>query len=304
VCLAGRGVPAVHNGMPIDEKTLSKYRNFWYAGYGGAALTLDRLAEKQVRAFAAQGLFGANAVVGIEHFDDPAYSRVVEEVFKPELAKAGVKRVVTQAAPRGGLEATSYVTYFRREGVTHVLFLGEGGLYPLFFMRAAEDQQYFPKYGLHTDMALGQLLQPGAPAAQQANAKVIGWTPAVDVDNAHDPGPVSARNALCLDIQKRAGQDMSNRGALVTAIGYCDGLFLLQDSLAKVTQISVAGLAAGIGNLNTSFVSSGVFGTRFTPTKPDGVDLYRDMKFDVSVAPGANVPCNCYRYTTGSKAFP
>ncbi len=144
-CLAARGVPAIHNGMPIDEQTLNKYRNYWYAGYGGASLTLDRLAEKQVKVFAQQGLFGENAVVGIEYFDDPAYKRVVEEVFKPELAKAGVKKVVLQGAPHGGAEATSYVAAFRAAGVTHVLFMGEGALYPLFFMPRRRQSAVLPQ---------------------------------------------------------------------------------------------------------------------------------------------------------------
>ncbi|MEY2470552.1 MAG: hypothetical protein QOF21_3250 [Actinomycetota bacterium] len=294
VCLASRGVPAIHDGMPIDEQTLSKYRGFWYTGYGGAALTLDRLAEKQVKVFAQQGFFGDNAVVGIEHFDDPAYKRVIEEVFKPELAKAGVKKVVLQAAPRGGFDATPYVTSFRRQGVTHVLFFGEESLYALFFMRAAGVQAYKPRYGLHTGMAMGQLLQQAAPDAQLANSNAMGWTPVVDVDNAHDPGPVSPRNTLCIDIQRKAGQDMSNRSAAITAIGYCDGLFLLQDALAKVPRVDVAGLAAGITGLGRSYVSPGVFGTNFA--RPDGVDSYRDVQFSQD--------CKCFQYVGPTKAFP
>jgi len=298
ICLAKRGVPAIHNGMPIDEKTLNDYRNFWYTSFGGAGLTLDRLAEKQVKVYASQGLFGPDAVVGIEHFDDPAYKRVVDEVFRPELAKVGVKKIVTQPAPRGGLEATSYVVNFKREGVTHVLFLGEGGLYPLFFMRAAEDQQFFPKYGLHTDHAMALLLQgqAGAPPQQLANANAMGWTPAVDVDGVHDPGPVSARNALCLDIQKKAGQDMSNRGALVTALGYCEGVFLLQQALAPVREITVAGLSAGMSALGTSFASAGTFATRFSPGRRDGVDAYRDVKYTIG--------CGCFAYTSPVKGMP
>ncbi len=294
VCLAGRGVPAIHNGMPVDQQTLNKYHGFWYAGYGGAAMTLERLAEKQVKVFAQQGFFGKDAVVGIEYFDDPQYRRVINDVFKPELARAGVNKVVLQAAPRGGIEATSYVTAFRGAGVTHVLFFGEESLYALFFIRAADTQLYSPRYGLHTGMAMGQLLQQASPANQMANANAFGWTPVVDVDNAHDPGPVSARNSLCLDIQRAAGQDMANRGAAITAIGYCDGLFLLQDALARVPRIDVPGLAAGITALGTNYVSPGVFGTNFL--RPDGVDAYRDIVFKRD--------CNCFQYLGPTKAFP
>ncbi len=107
---------------------------------------------------------------------------------------------------------------------------------------------------------------------------------------------MSARNTLCYLIQRNAGQDMSNRGAATTALGYCDGMFLLQDALAKVTKVDVAGLAAGMGGLGTSYVSPGVFGTKFLVNKPDGAEAYRDIAFKTD--------CNCFQYVGATKNFP
>jgi hypothetical protein len=296
VCLAKRGVPGMHFGMPIDENTLKSYRDYWYSGYGGTGLTLDRTAEKEVKVFASRGWFGPNAVVGIEYYDDPAYKRVIDTVYTPLLHAAGVKKIVLQGAPRGGTEATSYVVRFRNEGVTNVLFLGEAGLYPLFFMRAADTQGYTPKYGLSTDHAPAASLQGTAPARQLANAIGMGWTPIIDVDAAHDPGPVNSNNALCLDIMRKAGQDMSSRQPQITALGYCHGLFWFQAALAKAKDITVAGLSLGAAGLGTSFASPGVYGTRYTSLIHDGVDAYRDFTFKTD--------CNCFVYTSPPKQFP
>lgn len=295
-CLAQRGVPGVHLGMPIDENTLKGYRDYWYSGYGGTGLTLDRLAEKQVKVLAARGWFGPNAVVGIEYFDDPAYKRVVDQQFVPLLKAAGVKKIVLQGAPRGGTEATSYVVRFRNEGVTNVLFLGEAALYPLFFMRAADTQGYRPKYALNTDQAPAASLQVAAPAGQLRNAIGMGWTPILDVDAAHDPGPVNANNSLCLDLMRRAGQDMASRQPQITALGYCHGLFWLRQALASATDITVGGLAQGVAALGTSFNSPGVYGTRYSATMHDGVDAYREFAFQTG--------CNCFVYTSPPKRFP
>lgn len=295
-CLAGRGVPGIHVGMPIDESTLAQFRDFWYSGFGGSGLTLDRLAEMQVKVFAARGFFQPGAVVGIQYFDDPAYRRVVDQTMVPLLKANGVQRIVLQGAPRGGSEATSYVVRFRREGVTNVLFLGEAAAYPMFFMRAADTQGYFPRYGLNTDQAPAANLQVAAPPRQLRNAIGMGWTPIVDVDQARDPGPVNENNALCLELMRKAGQDMSSRQPQITALSYCHGLFLLKAAMAAAPEVTYLGLSVGVAALGTSFASPGVFGTRFSTTQHDGVDAYRDFAF--------RDECTCFVYTSPPKRFP
>lgn len=293
-CLAKAGVPGVHDQMPVDEGTLARHRDAYYSGGHVGGMTLDRLARSSTQVFAKRGFFGKDAVVGIVHFDDPAYVRVVDKQYRPALRAAGVTKVVTQAAPRflEGQYAT-YVSGFQAAGVTHVMFLGEAGGYPLMFMQAAENQLYRPKYGLRTDNFPAAVLQGAAPKEQLKNTMSMGWMPSLDVDAARDPGPVSSSMQLCLEIQRAAGQNMDDRGARGTALGYCNGLFFLRDSLARSSSITAADLARSVGRLGTSFVSPQVFGTRYSATQHDGVGAYRDLGYDAG--------CSCFTYTSPVK---
>lgn len=276
MCLADRGVPGIHDGMPVQEALAAQYRPYYYSTL---TTTVDRSVATQVRVFGDRGWFSDGAVVGLQHFDDPLYQAVVDDVFIPAVRSYGVERIVTQPAPRGGADgATSYSARFRAEGVTHVMFLGEAGAYPLFFMRGAQSQLYSPQYGLSTDNQL-ITLQAGAPPEQLANAIAMGWVPALDVDTPQDPGPVSAENTLCLDIQRQAGQDMSNRGSQLTALGYCSGLFFLQQALALAPSVTVEGLGQGAAALGSGFASPAVYGTTYTAARHDGVSAYRDLAF-------------------------
>ncbi len=289
-CLAKVGVPGVHDQMPVDEGTLATQRSFYYSGGHVGGMTLDRLARSSTQVFAKRGFFGKDAVVGIVHFDDPAYVRVVDQQYRPALKAAGVTKVVTQAAPRF-LEGqySTYVSQFQASGVTHVMFLGEAGGYPLLFMQAAENQLYRPKYGLRTDNFPGAVLQGAAPKEQLKNSMSMGWMPSLDVDAARDPGPVSSSAKLCLEIQREASQNMDDRGARGTALGYCNGLFFLRDSLAKSSSITSAELARTVSQLGASFVSPQVFGTRYSSAQHDGVGSYRDL--------GYGAECSCFNYT-------
>ena len=275
-CLAKADVPGLHEALPLDAKTLQTYFKYWYSN---SQVVLDRMIVNQVRNYCSRGFFATGAKVGMEYFDDPSMKRIVDETFIPELAKCGVpkKNVFLQAAPRGGQNATPYAAAFKRDGVTNVMFLGEGSLYPLFFMRAADQQGYRPKYGLSTAQTPALLLQDLVPAAQLKNAIGIGWLPTADVDAPQDPGPVNSRNSLCMDIERKAGQDMSNRQAAFQSSLYCGGLWWLQDNLAKASGLNSEGLFAAVNNLGTSFVAPTTWGVSFTSTKHDGPRIYRDF---------------------------
>lgn len=275
VCLASRGVPGVHDGLPEDEATIEQYRGFFYQTM---AISLDRQAANEVEVLGQQG-FWKNAVVGIEYFEDKAYRRVVDEVYIPRLKAYGVTKFVLQGAPRGGTEGASYAARFQREGVTHVLFIGEASLYPLFFMRGAENQLYYPKYSLNSGQQLASTLQGAAPPAQLANASAVGWFPVSDTDASHDPGPPNAKTTQCFDIQRKAGQDMSARGAALTALGYCSALFFFRDALAKAPSVTAAGLQTAVNGLGGSYVSPANYGTFFGPKMHTGVSRYRDLRY-------------------------
>jgi ABC-type branched-subunit amino acid transport system substrate-binding protein len=301
-CLAKKGVPAEHDAMPIDEQRLSTYRDFYYSGTGANTLTIDRSATVRVKALGARGWFKDESaakptVVGIIHYNDGFHANVVNKKMTPLIKSFGVDKVVVQAAPRGAQTPdATYVSRFQAEGVTHVFFLGEANAYPMTFMAAAENQQYRPKYGLTSEQSPAFLESTSPiPRAQLANATGVGWSALVDVNNPADPGPSGPNEKLCLDIEKKAGQDMSERGARLTASTYCNALFFLKQNVENAPALSPAGLAQAVAGLGTGFDNIGVFSpTSYSATKHDGADTYRDFEFKN----GAFV------YTSGNKRMP
>jgi hypothetical protein len=75
------------------------------------------------------------------------------------------------------------------------------------------------------------------------------------------------------------------------ALGYCDGLLLLQRALAGAQEISLARLRAGVDQLATSFESPMTFATHFAPGRHDGAAAVRMLAFDGS--------CTCFVYRGG-----
>ena len=291
-CLAKAGVPSVNYQMPVDEQLLAKYHDYYYSVGHAAGLTLDRQARESTRVFHKRGWFGPDAVVGIMHFDTPAHHRVVSKEFLPELKAAGVGKVVVEAsADFVQANYNSVVLRFRTEGVTHVMFLGQNGGYPLMFMNAAEAQGFRPKYGLRTDNFPASIA-PSVPTEQLRRVTGMGWQPTLDVAPENDP-PRSAPGELCMRIMKDAGQDMSQRGAEGTALAYCDGLFFLRKSLGSAAQLSVAGMSSAVAGLDRGYQSPLVFGTRFSRSRHDGVDAVRPIDF--------RDDCSCLAYSGPEK---
>ena len=301
-CLAKKGVPAEHDAMPIDEQRLSPYRDFYYSGTGANTLTVDRSATVRVKVLGGRGWFKDESatkptVVGIIHYNDPYYAEVVNKKMSPLIKSFGVKKVVVQAAPRGATTPDStYVARFQQEGVTHVFFLGEANTYPMTFMAAAENQRYRPKYGLTSEQSPAFLETTSPiPRAQLANSTGVGWSALVDVNNPADPGVSGPNEQLCLDIQKKAGQNMADRGARLTASTYCNALFFLKQNLEKAPALSPAGLAQAVAGLGRGFDNIGVFApTSYNATKHDGADTYRDFAFKNGT----------FVYTSGNKPMP
>ncbi len=301
-CLGKAGVPGIHDGMPIDEKRLSAYRDYYYTGTGPKALTVDRTATAVATVLGRAGFYKAPdpdkpTVVGIIHYDDEFYASVVNKKMIPIIKSFGVTKVVVQAAPYGATTAdATFVARFQEEGVTNIHFLGEANAYPMTFMPAAESQGYRPKYGISTEQ-YPNLLESTEPIPRQqlANVNGVGWSQLLDVNNPADPGPTGPSDTLCLDIQKKAGQDMSVRGARFTATTYCHALFFLQKSFLNVTSLTPAGLAGGVHALGASYSSPGAFNpTRYAANQHDGGGTYRDFVF----RNGAFV------YTSGNKRLP
>lgn len=290
-CLAKKDVLGVHVGLQITEARMSPYRRWYYSTMAGSGVIQDRAARTEVKTLCARGWL-KDATVGFIYYDDPNLKGVIDKDYVPAMKNCGMKKFVPQAAPRGAQTPdATYVARFQQEGVTNVMFLGEGGAYALTFMSAAESQRYRPKYALRSDMAPALQLQGVVPDAQLNNAIGFGWSPTQDVDAANDPGPTNKADTLCRDIYKRAGIDLSNRGAALASMTYCSGLLFLQQTLRKAPSVTSAGFEQAANGLGTAFVPPATFTCSFSARQHDCPGSYREFVFKD----------RAFRYTSGLK---
>lgn len=177
---------------------------------------LDKQAALWPPHLHAMGYFDRGAKVGVLTFDDPHFVHALDAVLTPALRKAGfppAERFLVQPGQRfadsGNVVAQiqSAVLRFKSRGVTHVLIFDERAFLTDFFMEGAQDQQYFPRYGVNTQNAIGFLVSTGQLAPEQLKGAVgIGWSPFIGMGEAQDPD--SAGNAprkRCLELMSRNG---------------------------------------------------------------------------------------------------
>ena len=293
-CLAKKDVLGVHNGVQIDEARMAPYRQWYYATMAGSGVIHDRAARTENAFLCRRGWF-KDATVGIIYFDEAPLRKVVDDVYEKEILACGGKKVVKQAAGRGlTTNDSTYVARFQQEGVTNVMFLGEGGGYPYTFMPAAENQLYRPKYSLRSDHAPAiQLAAAQVPPEQLRNAIGYGVSPMQDTDAAGDPGPTNDNDRLCLEIFKKASISVSDRGARLAAMGFCSGLLFLKQALDRAPSVTSAGVAQAVKEVGTAFQPPASFTCAFTASQHDCMSSYREFAYDFSV--------KAFRYTSGNK---
>jgi hypothetical protein len=287
-CLSRKGVPTISAGDSQDASFFEKYGD-WY--YQPTDMNLRRILSNNVDALYSAGFFGAKPRIGVIRSDTANEDTAVKQGLVPALTRHGLKVSDSYAIttdPSGSSSAySSAVLRFQAEGITHVLFTFAS---PLLFMTNAENQQYYPRYGLHSRSSPAALLQGNAPAKQQHGVMGIGWQPMNDVDSAHDPGIISARQKLCLKLLRDAGQDTSSRATALVGLWLCDNFFFLQDALKRAPSFGIPGLRAGAESLSR-FEAASTFRSSFAPGRVhDGARSYRLFAYKDD--------CGCYQYVS------
>jgi ABC-type branched-subunit amino acid transport system substrate-binding protein len=235
------------------------------------------------------GTAGASPVkIGVP-YEDSAKGQIYLATVKRELTRVGLRvddSFASSANPETFVsQMSSMLLRFRSNNITHVLLPGAAYL----VLPQAEQQHYRPRWALTTLDALSSVTITTAPATQLHGALGIGWDPVTDVDAAHDPGPVSANQTLCLEIMKSAGQQASSRLAATVQLVNCDTFFLLADALRRAGSITPEALQRGVASL-TEFPSALTFVERYGADRYDGADAARDIAYDDQ--------CSCFTYTS------
>jgi ABC-type branched-subunit amino acid transport system substrate-binding protein len=287
-CLAKRGAVLINNNYAVDEQFVRGVRGHLFLP---SDWVLDRVMRTQTAALNAQGFFKGSKKVGVLLLDQPPLRRALSNVVIPSLAQVGVKdpEAVAISAQNYFTNAQSVVLKFRAAGVDRVISIATS---PLFLMNAAENQGYRPRYGLYSLYGPGILLQTAAPRNQLIGSVGFGYSPSYDVDKAHNPGPVSARESRCEKIMREAGVNMDEPVTRALVLWFCDAGWFLQAAVQQSGEVSVRGLQAGAQALR-SYASPVTWKVDLSSGRPDGVAAYRDFAYVES--------CSCFQYTSGLK---
>lgn len=295
-CLAKAGVPHVYENVfsNSDNKTFSTFRTYYEIN----AISLSHLADAMPNQLAAGGYFSPGAKVGVVTFDDPQYQRAVSQHLKPALAKRGLalSREAYVHTPqsaedqsRSASEFPSIVLQFKTEGIDHVIILGDaGGGLNIFMTKAAESQDYRPKYGLTSASAPQVAVDSGlVDPAQMKGAVAAGWNAIGDVGirpyTRYGPG-----YKKCMAIMEKARVPIANTNDRVVALKTCDGFFFLAAAINKgAPDVTLQSFVAGAESLG-AFPSALSYGTKVTASTRDGVAVLAANPFEEA--------CKCFKY--------
>jgi ABC-type branched-subunit amino acid transport system substrate-binding protein len=283
-CLSKHGVITSAAGESKEQGFFARRANWFYEPMD---MNLTRILSTNVDALSSAGFFGAHPKIAAMIGDTTDERAALKDGLTPALARHGLS-LTDYVATNDSSAYSNAVLKFKSEGITHVLFGFLGS--PLTFMTNAETQHYYPRYGLHSRSSPGALLQGNAPAAQQVGAMGMGWQPMNDVDGQRDPGVLNARQKLCLQLTKQAGQDPSVRVTALVALWICDAIFFVRDTLAIAPDFTPAGFRAGAEALGTVGVASTFRSTLGPGLLHDGAGAYRVFAYKSD--------CSCYQYVS------
>jgi len=123
------------------------------------------------------------------------------------------------------------------------------------FSTAAAAQGYSPGYAL-SSIAAPAVLAQNAPPAQLANARGVGWLPALDTQNPAQ-SPATATGKRCLDRMKAQGIRPTSNADYTNVNGACDAFGLL-DALLRATNgdSSAGAIRKVLGTVGARYLSA------------------------------------------------
>ncbi len=284
-----------------DERLFGKYPHF----VAPMSIDLNTQSTALVNGLVKQNYFGSKAKIGLVTFDDPNFAYATERSIVPALRRHGLKLTDTARLhmpsgypeyPQLASDANNAALKFKSEGITHVLLHDIGGGIAIFFMQAAEKQEYRPRYGLTSQSGgtiLAGVLRDSGAKEQLRGARGIGWAPIADEhpdDDQHKDG--SANRRRCIALMHKANVEMSSRNAEGTAIQLCDGFWFLQTAIeAGGNPINLDTLIAGVDRLGSNgFIPGITFMTRVSSEVRDGAGAVANVSYYDK--------CNCFKYTS------
>ena len=273
------------------------YREFADTLFTPTQLNLDSEQRLVITEAVQNGRLKKGDKVGVlVQQDDETFQRVYDSTMKPVLSELGVSvqsSSIATAMSSGDYSAA--VLRFKSDGVSHVMFsVGNGGIPPVFFMQAAENQDYRPKY-LMGDSTNTWFVGDSAPRAQVQSITGAGTYPIANVDTSQYP--TTPREKKCLDVISAAGQRVADRHSSLTATFYCEMLYGFAAIGATVQgPLTKASFRQAYYAMGTSYPAITTFRSNLGNGRNDNPATYRLL--------GWKAACSCISYLSPERAVP
>lgn len=241
--------------------------------------------------------------IGVVTWDAPEYRYAYEQGTKKALNRQGLKveeaRFITVPQTVNGLSDStaainSAVLSFADRGIDHVLISdGPAGVFggtglTLLFLQTAENQGFRPRYGFNAQNSPGNSI---LPARQQVGMLAVDHN---DYAPAFDSGiPPNKARERCFAIMAAKGLDTTSANTQLQATSACDFVGFVVQTLAKAGAPTRAAFLSAADSTGARFAPALTYGSRLTPERRDGVELFRSSRYDAG--------CSCMQYT--SKPF-
>jgi ABC-type branched-subunit amino acid transport system substrate-binding protein len=262
-CLAKAGIPVVSGdwGAP-DRQDATRFPLF----VTPITLIGDTRVASLVTHLAASGFLQPRNRIGVVVEGCPIDQRVHRNALVPALQAAKLTlawtfqaRCFQSLADYGGdaLDLQGAVLQFKQHQVDRVMFVSQAAEANLMnlFSTAAAAQGYSPGYAL-SSIAAPAVLAQNAPPGQLANARGVGWLPALDTQNPAQ-SPATATGKRCLDRMKAQGIQPTSNADYTNVNGACDAFGLL-DALLRATNgdASAGAIRRVLGTVGARYLSA------------------------------------------------
>jgi hypothetical protein len=312
-CLQRKGVPAITAHITsLDDEASVRTAHADVTGMSIRRMSTAMLRAARSRSWlspwnsatASAGGVGT-AKVGLLGYDLPEVHRAVTSVIAPGLRSQGASLIPTSTiyipvpastadTAASAASVQSAVLRMRNDGVTHLVFMDQGGALTLFFALQAHSQGFYPRYlgsssnGFHALLSAGNI-----PAKVLHGAVAAGWEPVIDIPASPTQTKVMGGTAqACLALLGKAGLTFPDPNARAVGLAYCDKLSLLVHVVRLAASLSPAAYLGALDRLGDLATARGV-GSHFGPGQHDGAAAFYDLVFDGS--------CSCMAYVGGKQ---
>ena len=268
--------------FPLDQATFDDLTPFvWQPSLP----TYDEVLEGLADTLADGGFLGDDAKLGVVGIDNEQNRRVFENALEPRLSDLGIEIDDTQwidPSDSTTLQTTQdqAVLSFKDNGVDRVIVMG-GSRLAAFLIQTAQAQNYEPVFAM-TSFDNPEFNIQNYPSAMTDSVGIT-LAPGWDVSDDQYPLPATDVEEECLGILSDAGFEFDARTNARTALGFCDGLLLLQAGAEDLTdELNAVLWSEAVGALGDSLQLSSAYATEFNPDDHAGASGYRVFAYDPS----------------------